>query len=141
MYHYCIMAFFPTNFDILSRSSMQIVKQSGISEYDILMLNNLFSTPFLIVANVLDSKNSGLLISQARQNIGILCCSGVLSFLIGISSLWLIGAVRPVTYSMIGSLNKIPMSILGIVLFSEPWNYVSIISIVLGLSSACMLTI
>jgi len=46
--------------------------------------------------------------------------SAFIGFGIGFSIFWCISATSPTTTSMVGAANKIPLSILGVIVFSEP---------------------
>jgi hypothetical protein len=38
------------------------------------------------------------------------------------TSLWFLSTTTPTTYSLVGSLNKVPTAVLGLVAFHTPWN-------------------
>ena len=44
----------------------------------------------------------------------------MLGFAISFASLWFLSKSTPTTYSLVGSLNKIPISIIGLVIFKTP---------------------
>lgn len=78
--------------------------------------------------------------------------SGVSSFLISVCSFWAVKATSPTTYryeinsisilinyfSIVGTLNKIPLTVLGIVFFSAPISNLGGVSIAIGLSGGIL---
>lgn len=55
--------------------------------------------------------------------------------MIGFTSFWCIRSTSATTFSVIGSLNKIPLSVIGEILFREPttyWGRIGVILVVLG---------
>eukprot|EP00850_Spirogloea_muscicola_P014477 SM000104S09347 [mRNA] locus=s104:256169:264320:+ [translate_table: standard] len=59
--------------------------------------------------------------------------SGLLGLFISFSSMWFLHQTSPTTYSLVGSLNKIPLSIAGILLFQAPTSTANLASIFFGL--------
>jgi len=62
-----------------------------------------------------------------------LIMSSLIGFGIGFSVFWCISATSPTTYAMVGAANKIPLSLMGIVLFSEPITVPRVLFISVGL--------
>lgn len=58
-------------------------------------------------------------------------CSPLISF----TSLWFIGTTTPTIYSLVGSLNKVPLAFIGLFAFSTPWNSQNLLSIMVGLAA------
>lgn len=59
--------------------------------------------------------------------------SGLLGLAISFTSMWFLGQTSPTTYSLVGSLNKIPMSLAGLLLFNVPLSVPNLFSILFGL--------
>jgi len=59
--------------------------------------------------------------------------SGFLGLAISFTSMWFLHQTGPTTYSLVGSLNKIPLSIAGILLFKVPTSFENLLSILFGL--------
>ncbi|KAJ0083885.1 hypothetical protein Patl1_31136 [Pistacia atlantica] len=59
--------------------------------------------------------------------------SGFLGLAISFTSMWFLKQTGPTTYSLVGSLNKIPISIAGLVLFKVPLSLPNMFSILFGL--------
>jgi len=60
--------------------------------------------------------------------------SGVSSVGISFASFWTVRSTSPTTYSVVGSLNKIPLTVLGVVVFKTKLNLLGGVSIMIGLS-------
>ncbi|KAK8601664.1 hypothetical protein V6N12_051493 [Hibiscus sabdariffa] len=59
--------------------------------------------------------------------------SGLLGLAINFTSMWFLHQTGPTTYSLVGSLNKVPISIAGLMLFKVPLSVPNQFSILLGL--------
>jgi hypothetical protein len=57
---------------------------------------------------------------------------GVSGFLISVCSFWAIKTTSATTYSIVGTLNKIPLTIIGFLFFGAPTNLTGTISIAIG---------
>lgn len=55
------------------------------------------------------------------------------AFSISFASLWFLSTTTATSYSLVGSLNKIPVAIIGLVAFNVPWNMENLASILVGL--------
>jgi len=115
------------------------MKGTKLSEFGMVYYNNSLSLPFLIPL-LLFTENSILdEISEFPylHNFGfilLLLFSGLNSFGISLTSLWTVKATSPTTYSIVGALNKIPLAILGIIIFHTKLNTMGYISVFIGLS-------
>lgn len=49
------------------------------------------------------------------------------------ASLWFLSTTTATTYSLVGSLNKIPVALIGLVAFNVPWNIQNLASVLVGL--------
>ncbi len=61
------------------------------------------------------------------------CLSALLAFGISFASLWFLSTTTPTTYSLVGSLNKVPVALIGLVAFSVAWSVPNLASILVGL--------
>lgn len=67
--------------------------------------------------------------------------SGLGTVLISYCSAWCIRVTSSTTYSMVGALNKLPMSIAGIVFFAAPVTLGSVTAIMIGFVSGIVYTV
>ena len=49
------------------------------------------------------------------------------------ASLWFLSTTTATTYSLVGSLNKIPVALIGLFAFNVPWNIQNLASVLVGL--------
>lgn len=103
--------------------------------------NNLLSIPFVIVLVVIFGEPQKLLhdasiASPAFQAVAVLSC--VVGFYISYATLWFLSTTTPTTYGLVGSLNKIPVAIIGIVMFNAPTTRTNLISIGVGLAAGVL---
>ena len=56
-----------------------------------------------------------------------------IGFSISYAALWFLSTTTPTTYSLVGSLNKIPVAVVGILIFNAPTTPANIASITVGL--------
>ena len=59
--------------------------------------------------------------------------SALLAFFMSFASLWFLSTTTANTYSLIGSLNKIPVALIGLFAFSVPWTIPNLASVLIGL--------
>jgi len=67
--------------------------------------------------------------------------SGISGLCLSASSFWVVRITSPTTYSIVGSLNKIPLTILGFAFFGGSVTFLGGISIVIGLCAAFVYSI
>jgi GDP-mannose transporter len=61
------------------------------------------------------------------------CASALLAFFMSFASLWFLSTTTATTYSLVGSLNKIPVALIGLVAFNVPWSLQNLASVLVGL--------
>eukprot|EP00834_Sanchytrium_tribonematis_P005886 NODE_389_length_8228_cov_1.280600.p7 type:complete len:107 gc:universal NODE_389_length_8228_cov_1.280600:4218-3898(-) len=66
--------------------------------------------------------------------------TAVFSFGISYASSWCVRVVNSTTYSMVGALNKLPISIAGLLFFGVPVTFGSVGSILLGFAAGLLYT-
>jgi GDP-mannose transporter len=114
---------------------------SSIGRYGPVFYNNLLSLPFFLVMGIPE-------IPKFVEAIGNASLTGklVLTFSVIVSSamtfgvFWCMELTSPTTLSVVGSLNKIPMTFFGMLLFNqfpEPLGYVGI---VIAIGAGCLYT-
>ncbi|XP_042480656.1 GDP-mannose transporter GONST1-like [Macadamia integrifolia] len=70
----------------------------------------------------------------------VITSSGFLGLAISFTSMWFLHQTGATTYSLVGSLNKIPLSIAGILLFNVPTSPENFASILFGLLAGVFFT-
>ncbi|XP_022753803.1 GDP-mannose transporter GONST2-like isoform X2 [Durio zibethinus] len=93
-------------------------KSGNLNEVSMVLLNNLLSLPFAIFLIFILNEWEYVI------NVGVIklpmfwvvaTASGFLGLAISFTSMWFLHQTGPTTYSLVRSLNKIPISIAGIV--------------------------
>ena len=59
-------------------------------------------------------------------------CAGVVGFYLNFASLWCVSATSATTYAIVGSLNKVPITMLGFILFNAKMSNEGIMFIVVA---------
>eukprot|EP01116_Phalansterium_solitarium_P011042 TRINITY_DN26653_c0_g1_i1.p1 TRINITY_DN26653_c0_g1~~TRINITY_DN26653_c0_g1_i1.p1 ORF type:complete len:332 (+),score=100.76 TRINITY_DN26653_c0_g1_i1:139-1134(+) len=119
----------------------QAIKYTQLSEWGMVYYNNMLSLPIMIpmvaisgelsaIGNIANDLTPGLVF--------MLLLSGVASFVISVSSFWAVRTTSPTTYSMVGALNKIPLTLLSFVFFDTPINFYGAAAIFISLSGGLL---
>ncbi|XP_073155363.1 GDP-mannose transporter GONST1-like isoform X1 [Henckelia pumila] len=117
-------------------TAKQVTKSGELSEFSMVLLNNSLSLPlgiFLIFA----FKEVDYLLQTPLLRLPtfwlVMTLSGFLGLAISFTSMWFLHQTGATTYSLVGSLNKIPLSVAGILLFKVPTSLENSASIFFGL--------
>ncbi|XP_066326391.1 GDP-mannose transporter GONST1-like isoform X3 [Miscanthus floridulus] len=117
-------------------SAKQATKSGNLNELSMVLLNNVLSLPLGIIL-VLGLNEVEYLLETPLLRMPefwlVITASGVLGLGISFTSMWFLHQTSATTYSIVGSLNKIPLSIAGIVLFNVRTSMQNSLSILFGL--------
>ncbi|CAN4092504.1 unnamed protein product [Withania somnifera] len=117
-------------------TAKQVTKSGNLDEFSMVLLNNTLSLPlgiFLVLLfNEVDYLSRTPLV-QLPTFWMVTTLSGFLGLAISFTSMWFLHQTSATTYSLVGSLNKIPLSVAGILLFKVPTSLENIASIFFGL--------
>ncbi|CAL9130785.1 unnamed protein product [Musa textilis] len=117
-------------------TAKQVTKSGNLNEFSMVLLNNTLSLPLgllLIFAfNEVDYLYNTPLLKMPMFWL-VITTSGFLGLAISFTSLWFLHQTGATTYSLVGSLNKIPLSVAGIILFKVPTSMENFMSILFGL--------
>ncbi|XP_061373426.1 GDP-mannose transporter GONST2-like [Gastrolobium bilobum] len=111
-------------------------KSGSLNEVSMVLLNNLLSLPFAIIMIFLFGEWDYVIhadVVKLPVFWVVATASGLLGLSISFTSMWFLHQTGPTTYSLVGSLNKIPVSIAGILVFKVPLSVSNLFSILLGL--------
>ncbi|CAM8915828.1 unnamed protein product [Rhodiola kirilowii] len=117
-------------------TAKQVTKSGNLNEFSMVLLNNTLSLPLGIVLIFIFNEVDYLYKTPLlRMPIFwmVMTFSGILGLAISFTSMWFLHKTSATTYSLVGSLNKIPLSIAGIVLFKVPTSPENFTSILFGL--------
>ncbi|PWA71533.1 sugar phosphate transporter domain-containing protein [Artemisia annua] len=111
-------------------------KSGSLNEVSMVLLNNLLSLPFGAFLIILFDEWTYVInadVVKIPMFWVVATASGILGLAISFTSMWFLNQTGPTTYSLVGSLNKIPISIAGLVLFNVPLSLPNLFSILFGL--------
>ncbi|KAL9462408.1 hypothetical protein AB3S75_000418 [Citrus x aurantiifolia] len=117
-------------------TAKQVTKSGNLNEFSMVLLNNSLSLPLgvllVIVFNEVDYLSRTPLLRLPSFWL-VMTLSGFLGLAISFTSMWFLHQTGATTYSLVGSLNKIPLSVAGILLFKVPTSLENSASIFFGL--------
>ncbi|KAL4610223.1 hypothetical protein ACB092_08G036000 [Castanea dentata] len=111
-------------------------RSGSLNEVSMVLLNNLLSLPFAIFLIIMFGEWEYVInadVTKSPMFWVVATASGFLGLAISFTSMWFLQQTSPTTYSLVGSLNKIPISIAGLVLFKVPLSLPNCFSILFGL--------
>ncbi|CAK7331286.1 unnamed protein product [Dovyalis caffra] len=114
----------------------QLTRTGSLNEISMVLLNNLLSLPFGIILILLFNEWEYVIttdVIKLPMFWVVATASGLLGLAISFTSMWFLYQTGPTTYSLVGSLNKIPISFAGLVLFKVPLSLPNLFSILFGL--------
>jgi GDP-mannose transporter len=110
----------------------------AVDELGMVVYNNLLSIP-MILGLVFATGEAGRVAQEpalAQRGFQLAAAtSALLSFLISVASMWFLSCTTATTFSLVGSLNKIPLALLGMVLFEAPTSANNVASVTIGLAA------
>ncbi|KAJ0969463.1 hypothetical protein J5N97_022340 [Dioscorea zingiberensis] len=117
-------------------TAKQVTKSGNLNEFSMVLLNNSLSLPLGVLLVVLFNEVDYLTktpLLRIPMFWLVMTFSGVLGLAISFTSMWFLHQTGATTYSLVGSLNKIPLSVAGILLFKVPTSLENFVSILFGL--------
>lgn len=111
-----------------------------LSELSMVYFNNLLSLPLLLLLMVANGEAWRVHAEPAITNPyfqAAAIVSGAVSFGISFASVWFLSSSTPTTYSLVGSLNKVPIAVISMCLFEDKnlSNPQNLASVALGLAA------
>lgn len=100
--------------------------------------NNLLSIPMIAVLIFVTGEAWRLDQEVALKHWGFqlaAAASAVIGFWISVASMWFLSCTTATTFSLVGSLNKIPLAVLGMLLFKAPTSLNNVVSVMIGLAA------
>lgn len=117
-------------------TAKQVTQSGSLNEFSMVLLNNTLSLPLGLVLLLIFNEVDYLLETPLLRLPSfwvVMTLSGLLGLAISFTSMWFLHQTGATTYSLVGSLNKIPLSVAGIVLFHVPTSLENAASIFFGL--------
>lgn len=119
------------------------MKRSALSDFTLVYYNNLVTVtllaPALLFAEV-PNRLDLFFIPLSPSYVSLWLLNGVGSFLIGLSSFWVIRHTSATTFSMLGALSKLPLSVAATYLFPSDMPGLTVSMVALGLCAAVAYT-
>ncbi|PSC67289.1 GDP-mannose transporter GONST2-like [Micractinium conductrix] len=106
--------------------------------------NNLSSLPFIGAMVLLMGKARTVWQEPDLHNstfLAVAALSGFIGFGLSFTSLWFLSTTTPSIYSLVGSLNQVPVSLIGLLAFNVPWTLPNLLSIAVGAAAAVLFAI
>jgi len=107
------------------------------TEFELCFYNCILSLPMLLAWSVASSEFANI-VHYDGLSAAFLCTlvfSSVVGFALSLASLWCINANSAVHFSMVGAIAKIPLSVIGYVVFPRPMSFNNGCSVAFGLLS------
>jgi GDP-mannose transporter len=93
------------------------------NRFEVVLYNNSLAAPMLLGLAVSMGEIGNFVAAQDTVdsfNFGVLAVmSGAAGFFLNVASLWCLGSVSATTYAIVGSLNKVPIIILGHIIYGD----------------------
>ena len=126
---YCWMAvncLFTSAYTLYMRYAAVNIK---LPRFGMVYYNNLLSTVILFIICMLRNEFQMLLDPQifTVQFVLATCVAGVCGFGLNFASLWCVSSTSATTYAIVGSLNKVPVTLLGFWLFHAQMTHKGIV--------------
>lgn len=113
----------------------------GLEESTMVLYNNLLALPWVFMIMIMFGETNTILQEPALYDPKFILASilsGILAFSISFASLFFLSNTTASTYNLTGSLNKVPMTILGMIFFDTPMTHLNILSLAVGLFAGIM---
>ncbi|CAA6655129.1 unnamed protein product [Spirodela intermedia] len=123
-------------------TAKKATKSGSLNEISMVLLNNALSIPFTLLLILVFDEWEYVYHAEVIRTTSFWAAatlSGLLGLGISFTSMWFLKQTGPTTYSLVGSLNKIPISIAGLVLFDVPVSLPNLSSILFGLFAGVFL--
>lgn len=129
---------------VMDKVAEHTTDKKRMDENSMVYYNNLLSLPFIALLMLIFNEYPKLTTPAAvvaLQNptfLSVATLGGVIGFAISFSSLWFLSQTTATLYSLVGALNKIPVAVVGILVFAEPTNPKNLASIIIGLTAGVL---
>lgn len=114
---------------------------SSIGRYGPVFYNNLLSLPFFLVLGLFEMKPFAEAIGEAPLTGKlVLAFSVVVSSVMTFGVFWCMSLTSPTTLSVVGSLNKVPLTFFGMLLFNQYPEPIGYVGILIAIGAGCLYT-
>jgi GDP-mannose transporter len=126
---------------VMDRVAEHTTDRRRMDEFSMVLYNNALSIPPIMVLMLIFGEHKGLLSQPALSNpafAAVAVLGGLIGFGISFSALWFLSQTTATIYSLVGALNKIPVAVVGIVIFHEASSPQNLASIFIGLGAGIL---
>lgn len=125
----------------------KVLSSNKVSEFAAVFLNNTLALPILFPLLIVRGEFTSAFkyfaegVDTAPAGFGVLfVLNGLSGFALSLASFVCVKATSPTTYSMVGSLNKIPLTFIGWVVFGASFTTLGVLSILISLAGGVLYT-
>lgn len=123
---------------VITQMGVITQRSGGTDELGMVVYNNLLSIPMIFALIFITGEAGRLDQEVAIWHMGFQVAallSAVIGFWISVASMWFLSCTTATMFSLVGSLNKIPLAIVGMMLFKAPTSTNNVISVMIGLAA------
>ncbi|GBG80607.1 hypothetical protein CBR_g31067 [Chara braunii] len=124
--------------------AQEVTSSGRIGEVSMVMLNNALSLPMSVILLIGMGEVEVLASSPLMTDLGFWIAAtltGLLGACLCFSVMWFLHSTSPTTFGLVGSLNKVPTSFIGMALFPVKTPASNVFSIALGLAAGVVFTL
>lgn len=140
---------FTAGYSLYLRSVMDKVapltsNKKPLGEFSMVLYNNLLSIPPIFIIVVAFGEIHTLPLQKDLWNPAFQVAAlmtGLVGFFISFASLWFLSTTTPTIYSLVGSLNKIPVAFIGMILFDTAISSKNVVSVSIGLAAGVLFAV
>ncbi|KAJ3202208.1 GDP-mannose transporter into the lumen of the Golgi [Entophlyctis luteolus] len=125
------------------------IKDVGFKDFDTVYYNNLLSIPVLAICSLLFEGGAfaeayARFVNPGEESESLfwlltaICVSSISAFAISYGSSWCVRVTSSTTYSMVGALNKLPISISGMLFFGDPVSFGSVSGVLIAFAGGIL---
>lgn len=127
-----------THVQLMKRMQKRAIPKPEVLHYQsiamcVLLLPKLWTEDVVSIISRLVEQKAAVLVAFVS--------TGVNGIIIALCTMWAIEATSGSTYSMVGALNKIPSSIMGIFIFRDPINLLNLAGVAIGLGGGIIFSL
>lgn len=128
---------------VMGKVNSMVKRAEGMDEFSMVLYNNSLSIPFVLIL-MAQAGEFSIVFNELRfmpkSFYAAALASGVFGFAISLASLWFLSKTSATTYSITGSLNKIPTVAFSFLFFTTVTDVWNLTSIAFGLGAGLMFT-
>lgn len=125
----------------MDRASTVTVNRRRLNELSMVFYNNLLSIPLIAPLTLANGELLSVWGDPALRDprfVAAAAASAGLAFGISFASLWFLSTTTATTFSLVGSLNKVPVALVGLLAFGAPATPQNVASVGVGLAASAV---